>query len=356
VTIGFYSPLPPARTGVADYSAAMLQALKERITVNVNADGDVNLYHLGNNQLHASIYTRALECPGIVVLHDAVLQHFALGFFSREEYVKEFAYNYGEWACDLAANLWNNRARSGGDSEYFRYPMLRRVAEQSKVVIVHNPAAAAMVREHCATARIAEIPHLLAPVVFPHGSKAEILRAQLGGSPLFGIFGHLRESKRVLPVLRLFSRLTNYRLLLAGEMVSSDLRRAVEPYLSLPNVRHIGYMSPGTYWTAALAIDACINLRYPAAGETSGVSVGMMGAGTPVIMTDSLENSRYPEDTCIKISAGLREEAELEAMVRWVADHRSHVRNMGRRAADYTRETHAISKVTDKLIECVGSL
>ena len=134
-------------------------------------------------------------------------------------------------------------------------------------------------------------------------------------------------------MLRLFSRLTNYRLLLAGEMVSSDLRRAAEPYLSLPNVRHIGYMSPETYWTAALAIDACINLRYPAAGETSGVSVGMMGAGTPVIMTDSLENSRYPEDTCIKISAGLKEEAELEAIVRWAADHRSHVRDMGRRAA-----------------------
>ena len=133
----------------------------------------MNLYHLGNNQLHASIYKRALERPGIVVLHDAVLQHFALGFFSREDYVNEFAYNYGEWACDLAANLWNNRARSGGDSEYFRYPMLRRVAEQSKVVIVHNPAAAAMVREHCATARIVEIPHLLAPVVLPHGSKTE---------------------------------------------------------------------------------------------------------------------------------------------------------------------------------------
>ena len=33
VTIGFYSPLPPARTGVADYSAAMLQALKQRVTV-----------------------------------------------------------------------------------------------------------------------------------------------------------------------------------------------------------------------------------------------------------------------------------------------------------------------------------
>jgi hypothetical protein len=356
VTIGFYSPLPPARTGVADYSAALLQALRARATINVNQDGDVNLYHLGNNQLHASIYKRALERPGIVVLHDAVLQHFALGYFARDEYINEFAYNYGEWTRDLAATLWSNRARSGGDSEYFRYPMVKRIAETAKAIIVHNPAAAAVVRNHSATARIVEIPHLHAPVDLPHARDVEALRRNLGSGPLFGIFGHLRESKRVLPVLRVFSRLKDCGLLLAGEIISSDLRRAAEPYLSLPNVHHIGYMSPQMYWTAAQAIDACINLRYPAAGETSGVSIGLMGAGTPVIMTDSLENASYPEGTCIRISSGIKEEAELEAIVRWAADHRPRLREIGGRAADYIRETHAVSKVADKLIECVGSL
>jgi hypothetical protein len=356
VTIGFYSPLPPARTGVADYSAALLQALQQRVSVRVNRDGDVNLYHIGNNQLHASIYQRALNRPGMVVLHDAVLQHFALGYFSREAYIDEFAFNYGEWARDLAARLWTNRARSGSDSSYFRYPMLRRIAEQSRMIIVHNPAAAAMVRDHCVTAKIIEIPHLFAPASLLPVSEAERLRMQLGGGPLFGIFGHLRESKRVLPALRVFSKLRDFRLLLAGDIVSSDLRRATEPYLSNPNVRHIGYMSPESYWTAALAVDACINLRYPAAGETSGVSVGMMGAGRPVIMTDSLENSRYPDGTCIKISAGVSEEAELEATLRWAADHRSPLREIGRRSADHVREVHAASKVADTLIECAGSL
>jgi hypothetical protein len=31
------------------------------------------------------------------------------------------------------------------------------------MIIVHNPAAAAMVRDHCVTAKIIEIPHLFAP-------------------------------------------------------------------------------------------------------------------------------------------------------------------------------------------------
>jgi len=80
VTVGFDAPLPPARTGVADYAAALLSALRRRGTVEVNPRrADVWLYHLGNNQLHRDIYRRALARPGIVVLHDAVLQHFFLG-------------------------------------------------------------------------------------------------------------------------------------------------------------------------------------------------------------------------------------------------------------------------------------
>jgi hypothetical protein len=84
----------------------------------------------------------------VVVLHDAVLQHFLLGHLSETEYVDEFAYNYGEWNCGLGSELWRGRAGSAADERYFRYPMLRRVAERARAVVVHNPAAARIVKEH----------------------------------------------------------------------------------------------------------------------------------------------------------------------------------------------------------------
>src|SRR5215831_17300977 len=102
VTVGFEAPLPPARTGVADYAAVLLAALRCRGTVEVAPKrADVRLYHLGNNQVHRPIYQRALTRPGIVVLHDAVLQHFFLGSLHEREYVEEFVYNYGEWSREL---------------------------------------------------------------------------------------------------------------------------------------------------------------------------------------------------------------------------------------------------------------
>lgn len=161
---GFYSPLPPSHTGVADYSAALLRALQPLGRVEVDARAaDVRLYHLGNNRLHREIYRRALETPGVVVLHDAVLHHFLLGTLGEREYVEEFTYNYGAWNEDLAGQLWRNRARSAADPRYFRYPLIKRIAEQSLAVIVHNPAAARMVREHAPGAAVHEIPHLFEP-------------------------------------------------------------------------------------------------------------------------------------------------------------------------------------------------
>src|SRR5262245_24879119 len=111
MTVGYYAPLPPARTGVADYAALLLDGLRRHGNVEI-APGhcDVPLYHTGNNALHAAIYRRAIEQPGVVVLHDAVLHHFLLGQLAERAYLDEFVYNYGEWNRGFAADLWKARA------------------------------------------------------------------------------------------------------------------------------------------------------------------------------------------------------------------------------------------------------
>ena len=57
MTISYYSPMPPARTGVADYSAALVRALRKEAEVEVNpgTPRGAPLYQIGNNPLHAGI-------------------------------------------------------------------------------------------------------------------------------------------------------------------------------------------------------------------------------------------------------------------------------------------------------------
>src|SRR5437764_11555647 len=108
--VGLFSPWPPASTGVADYSAALVPYLQKLGQIEVNpATCDVAVYHLGNNSLHREIYERALSQPGVSVLHDAVLHHFYLGFGDRERYLDEFVHNYGDSHRTLGVELWTNR-------------------------------------------------------------------------------------------------------------------------------------------------------------------------------------------------------------------------------------------------------
>ena len=350
--VGFFSPLPPARTGVADYSTALLRALQRLGEVAVHDRGaDIALYHLGNNQLHRDIYERALEAPGIAVLHDAVLQHFFLGSLSEAGYIAEFVYNYGAWSEDLARDLWTHRARSAADPRYFRYPMLRRIAERSLAVIVHNPRAAEMVREHAPAAVVYEIPHLWEPPPLAPDFEVVRLRAELGLLPhtfLFGVFGHLRESKRLPAVLRAFEKVrlsADTALLIAGEFASQDLARSLEPLLHSAGILRVGYTEERDFWRYAAAVDACINLRYPAAGETSGIAIRLMGIGKPVVVTAASETSAFPEPACLRVDSGVAEEEMLADSMGWLARFPEDARSIGQRAAAHIRQFHTLERV-----------
>jgi hypothetical protein len=258
--VGFFSPLPPAATGVADYSATLLPLLRSCGAVDIApSECDVALYHVGNNTLHRDIYHRALAHPGVVVLHDAVLQHLLLGMLGPNEYVEEFVYNYGEPSRDLGRQLWEHRARSGADVRYFARPMLKRIATASRAIIVHNPAAAALVREHAPHAQVFEIPHLFQQPALPSLQETMRFRESLGLTPatlLIGTFGHQRETKRLAVILRAFQRSgADARLLVSGEFVSAAFENAIGPLLQHPNIIRTGYLpEPGSLRQPALPV------------------------------------------------------------------------------------------------------
>ncbi len=82
--LAFISPMPPSKSGIADYSAALLAALERLVDITVvpgesarfdPARFDLALYQIGNNPCHGFAYKLALENPGVVVLHEPNLHH-----------------------------------------------------------------------------------------------------------------------------------------------------------------------------------------------------------------------------------------------------------------------------------------
>jgi len=120
------------------------------------AECDVALYHLGNNGLHRDIYRRALEKPGVAVLHDACCT-ISARTTGRSCVCGGIRLTTTASGTRSGAELWRGRASSGSDRRYFDYPMLRRIVERSRAVVVHNPAAARVAAEHVPQARVVEI-------------------------------------------------------------------------------------------------------------------------------------------------------------------------------------------------------
>ncbi len=361
--LGYFSPMPPAATGVADYSAELLPYLKELGPVAVNQAGDVNIYHIGNNALHREIYERSLAEPGIVVLHDAVLQHFYLGMLDETAYVEEFVYNYGEWSRGQAQELWSQRARSGADARYFAYPMLRRVLKNARAVIVHNPAAASIARTHAPDAHVFEIPHLFVPPTLPDAVETLQFRQKLGILPrtlLIGAFGHQRETKRLGVLLRSFERAlaqgADARLLVSGEFVSATFAKTMEPLLQHPRILRTGHLGEGVFWKYLAATDLCVNLRYPSAAESSGIAIRMMGIGKAVAFTNDPAISRFPENACLRVDIGPAEEEMLTDYIVWLSREREAVRAIGRNAAEHIAREHAPAKVAARYWDAIRAV
>jgi glycosyltransferase involved in cell wall biosynthesis len=343
---------------VSDYAETLRIVLRHLGRVESNSTrADVHLYHLGNNRLHEHIHARALATPGVVVLHDAVLHHFLLGALSREQYICEWVYNYGEWHRDLGEELWRERARASVDPRYFQHPMLRRIVERSTGVIVHNPGAAAIVRAQGAES-VQIIPHFCEVVEPPEMAEIAWFRQRIGvsqGVRLFGMFGYLREPKRVLPCIRAFRRLHAVRpetaLLLAGEVASKDLERLLENEPSHPAIHRLGHLSERDFRIAGAAVDCCLNLRYPGVGETSGIAVRLMGLARPVIVTDNAENADFPPAAVLRVSPGVAEAEELFDYMLLVTEFPGIAREIGSEARLHIRKHHALDAVARRYWE-----
>ena len=365
--IGYHAPPPGAPTGVSDYAETLLKALRGSappdITIERDARGaDIDIYHLGNNRLHADIYARALAKPGIVVIHDAVLHHFLLGSLSPAEYVAEFVYNYGEWSRHVGEELWRERAACSVDPRYFQYAMLRHAVENARAVVVHNPGAAAIVREHSGH-DIHIIPHFFESHDIPDAAATERFRQSIGVAPgvtLFGIFGYLRETKRLLPCIGAFRRLNavrpNTALLIAGEVVSPDLKRLLASESAHPATHRLGHLSSEDFRIAAAAVDCCLNLRYPAAGETSGIAIRLMGIGKPVIVTDGPETADIPRNACLRVPPGVEEAATLFDQMALIAEFPAVARQIGTAAAEHIRRLHSLDGAAQRYWQVIESV
>lgn len=346
--VAFFSPLPPARSGIADYSEALIDELRHRVELQVfpsavpGFDADIAVYQIGNNGYHDFAYEAALRHPGVVVLHESNLHHLIADITIKrgdwDSYVRECEYHGGPEARAFAERV--RKLEVGPD--YEGLPMTRRLLERSRGVIVHSKFMETEVRKAGFTGPVAVIPH---GAWIPEADRSAF-RNRLGldeFQPLVGIFGFLKPYKRIAESLRAFRRLVRIvptaRMILVGEPHPEFPVEAMIRSMNLStHVRVIGF-APIEDFTGYLgACDVVLNLRFPTVGESSGSMLRALGLGKPVLVSEIGAFGEFPEDVCLKVPVGAGEEDLIFEYLNLLASRPEVRREIGERARRYVAE------------------
>jgi len=346
--VAFFSPLPPSRSGIADYSQALLDPLRRLAKVETFSDGghdyhpekfDLALYQIGNNPDHGFAYETALRHPGVVVMHEANLHHLMADITIRrgdwDAYLSEAEYNGGEAALEHARRA---KALATGP-DYEGVAMTRRLLESAKALIVHSNFMVREMRQQGFAGPIARIPHgAWIPQVdrFAYRDRLGVEEA----TPLIGIFGHLKPYKRIAESLRAFRRLLRVdpgaRMILVGEkhpdFQVDSLIRSLDLWGA---VRVLGFTPIEDFAGYIAASDIVLNLRYPTVGETSGSLLRALGLGRAAVVSEVGAFAELPAHICLKVPVGTGEEDLIFEYMNLLVSRPDVARALGDQARAY---------------------
>ena len=346
--ISLWTPLPPQKTGIADYVSELLPYLDQFFDLEIFVDGsysvtgellatykifsyhqylerahavafDLDVYQIGNNTFHTFIYEQALKVPGVVVLHDLslsfMLYHEYAGVRNDlESFKKEFLFSEGQDALMQFDRLYNQGDNEGLMDFFSDHHMLRRLVARSYAIISHLDYCAEIAREKYGAVNAYSM-YLGSPdptLELPGVSKSDA-RRELGiadGNFVMGVFGHLQPNKQNDVVVRALARIKtthpNVLLTFVGELnralnYDQYIADLIRKHKLDENVRLTGFVTREDMQKYYLASDVIVNLRYPSFGQMSASLSRGIASGRPVIITDLPEWRFFSDDFCWRV-------------------------------------------------------
>ena len=382
--LAYFSPLPPARSGIADYSRELLTRLAQRARVDVfSADPaavdpalrqqvplypldhyprrrwqyDVALYQMGNSAHHEAIYRLLRRYPGVVVLHDLVLHHFiadrTAGRGDYPGYVRELAYAGG------AAGIHRAWAIHAGEAPHplATVPLNERVVDLSLGAIVHSRYAQRRLQVAQPARPVHAVP---APVAVRPGRPRRDALPWPEDALIFASLGQVTASRRLDEALRAFARLherqPQARYLIAGELLpDADVAGAIKA-LGLGEWVHVtGYVDGlQAFVDWAATADVVVNLRRPTLGETSATALRALAAGRALVVSDHGWYAELPDAVAVKVPPG--DEGALLAALERLAREPERRARLGDAARAYVVAEHDPGRVADAYLEAIGEI
>jgi glycosyltransferase involved in cell wall biosynthesis len=346
--LAFVSPLPPERSGIADYSAELLPELAKYYEIDVvlaqpaldqarmpakfaqrtvdwfdtySEQYDRILYHFGNSTFHQHMFDLLERHPGVVVLHD----FFLSGVIDFAEAGSRLPNNF----CRTLYQAHGYQALSGereqGRAEsLYRYPCNKAVLDRASGVIVHSAHSidlAARWYGKAAAGGWHKIPLMRAlPGQIDKAGARKALDIGAGDFLVcsFGMLSATKCSDRIVAAWIDSALHADPRchLLFVGDhaqLFGADLARRIAAH---PRIRITGYADAQTYRRYLAAADAAVQLRARSRGETSAAVLDCLACRLPTIINAHGSAAEVPAGACIKLDDDFEQPALSAAIER----------------------------------------
>lgn len=380
--LAIFSPLPPTKSGISDYSIDLGSALSEYFdityvidenaifpdknltefaeTINLNQWSKKNkkdyliFYQMGNNPYHSYIYDEIVKQPGFVLLHDYSLHHLLLerSRIHPHEFLKlisENVPNYYQYYFDKSTEL----------PELFKFiiPLNERIIEKSAGVIVHSKSSFDKIKEKFPRKSLLQINF---PVILNHHylkQDSKNLRNKYKleqGDFIISSFGFITPPKQIPLILNSLSlikkELTNIKYLIVGEVHESiNIKKLIKQYQLHNIVQVIGYTDLSAFEEYIKLSDLIITLRYPSAGETSAVLLRALAYGKANIVFDYDSFGDFPDDILLKIPLNTYDPFSLAESIKTMYMNKDLKQSYETNAKDYIHGHHDIEKISAQL-------
>lgn len=330
-----FSPMPPKKSGIADYSFEFIRSLSSDYKSIVFSDDPfvsvpegvlcadlaqahrfdnknaVSIYQIGNNWDHAEIYRRAISKPGIVVLHDAKLLYLAQ---SRDLKAQGIARLLVESNAPMAKARAAEIAFQSNflKSDYLVFDAARDLLMRALAIVVHSAFAKNMISRHYGP-QIASKVHFTPHFAFgvkSEGRAASRRRLSLGPDDFVIVTsGFATRAKRYDWLIQALDRVAISRKKVvwvqAGPVRPDeyDLEALLDRWPRVKAISRLaGYVSEGDLNAYIAASDVLVNLRFPSVGESSGILSRALPLGACCIVSDTAAYKEYPDDVVLKVS------------------------------------------------------
>jgi glycosyltransferase involved in cell wall biosynthesis len=305
---------------------------------------------MGNDpRYHHAIWHMSQRHPGIVILHDVIMQHFFSGLvfqnlgLNRREYLDRVERYHGAGGrVQAEAHL---HGLLSAEELGQQCPLTAAATENALAVVVHSEAAFQLVPE--------ETPSAYLPLCVGVPARAEMslrTEAEFYRISLFGFLGPNRRLPALLRALANFSERDRFRLDVYGTMEGEEKIQQLIARLGLGElVTMHGFVNQTVLEEALRSTDLVVNLRNPSMGEASVSQLHLWQYGLPSLVTRAAWYETLPENTVAFVRPDHEADDIQFHLGEFLADPEKY-RELGRNGRRYVAENHSMESYADGLL------